>query len=144
MVWYPQDTWLILSLTSTNLGINTFRFPGKWPRTPLRFLPQVNSFPSLVIPAESDFLVSMSIKLMFFMSWGRLVFDSEPVPSSPFLPKPQVQACPSLRGAVRKELGRKKAAASASPMTFVLLIMFNYGSEFQKHPDRESNPDSRI
>jgi len=49
-----------------------------------------------VIPAARDFFVSISTKLEFLINWGREIFDYEPSPNSPFLPKPQDQIYPSF------------------------------------------------
>jgi hypothetical protein len=70
---------------------------GKWPKTPFLFLPQVQSFPSTVIPAEIDFLASISTNLTFFTSCGNDMFDYDPNPSSPFRPNPHDHTYAYLR-----------------------------------------------
>lgn len=73
----------------------------------------MKTFPSGVIPAEKDFLASMSVKMIFLTCCGELEFDSDPVPSSPLRPKPQDHACP-CGCALRKVVGRRKAVVTAN------------------------------
>ena len=145
--WYPKLTCFILSGNYTSRGNSKFRLGGKWPNAPFLFLPQVNNFPYDVIPAENDFFASMSINVLFFIDWGRLLFDYDPRPNYPFRPKPQAQAWPYFWLALRKEVGSKKVVAMAKAemhLTLNMLIYNNCGFLEQKHPDGESNPDSRI
>jgi hypothetical protein len=80
---YPHVTFIIFSLSiSTYLGNNTFKFGGWCPIIPLRFFPHVYNFPSIVIPADIDFLASISMKLLTpLMSWGKDMLVYEPRPS---------------------------------------------------------------
>ena len=89
----------------------------------------MNILPSDVIPAENDFLASISTNILFLTDWGKLQLDYDPRPSYPFLPKPQVHACPCGCSLLRKEAGKRKAAAMAREVSVFLrnmLIIVDY------------------
>lgn len=114
--------------------MSTFKFGGECPSTPLRFLPQVTNLPSVVIPADRDFLASISLNLQLFTPCGRDRLVSDPMPSSPFFPEPHDQTSPWIYSMLGLTTGTIRVAPKRSPLSnsllaFIVLIkdIFNYG-----------------